>query len=93
MMNVNTTGGNEKSLAYAAQAAQARRLPLYDFEQQCLRILRCTARAMSIRPGGLRFTPGARPWLDGLPQGQPVAETGGGGRSGRGDADLPAAVN
>lgn len=37
-----------------------------DVVEQGLRILRCTARAMAGSPGGLRFKPGARPWLDGL---------------------------
>jgi len=36
------------------------------FNQQCLRILRCTAKALANSPGGLRFKPGARPWLEGL---------------------------
>ena len=62
-------------------------------EQQLLRILHCTARAMATTPGGLRFSPGARPWLDGLVQSQPVAKSGGGGRRGRGDADLPASAD
>jgi hypothetical protein len=37
-----------------------------NFNQQCLRILRCTANALANSPGGLRFKPGARPWLEGL---------------------------
>jgi hypothetical protein len=37
-----------------------------NFNQQCLRILRCTASALASSPGGLRFKPGARPWLEGL---------------------------
>jgi hypothetical protein len=37
-----------------------------NFNQQCLRILRCTASALANSPGGLRFKPGARPWLEGL---------------------------
>ena len=37
--------------------------PVY---QQCLRILRCTAKAMASSPGGLRFKAGTRPWLEGL---------------------------
>ena len=40
--------------------------PAHDFEQQCLRILRCTAHALVNSPGGLRFTAGTRPWLDAL---------------------------
>lgn len=37
-----------------------------DLKTQCLRILRCTARALASSPGGLRFKAGTRPWLDGL---------------------------
>ena len=51
-------------------------------EQQLLRILRCTARAMASTPGGLRFSPGARPWLDGLTPSHPGVHAGGGGRDG-----------
>ena len=40
--------------------------PNLNFNQQCLRILRCTAQALINSPGGLRFKPGTRPWLDGL---------------------------
>ncbi len=40
--------------------------PTHDFEQQCLRILRCTAYALANSPGGLRFQAGTRPWLDAL---------------------------
>jgi hypothetical protein len=40
--------------------------PNLNFNQQCLRILRCTATALASSPGGLRFKPGARPWLEGL---------------------------
>ena len=39
---------------------------LHDFNQQCLRVLHCTAKAMVSSPGGLRFKPGTRPWLDDL---------------------------
>jgi len=39
---------------------------LHDFEQQCLRVLRCTAMALANSPGGLRFKAGTRPWLDAL---------------------------
>jgi hypothetical protein len=38
----------------------------YEFEQQCLRVLRCTAQALANSPGGLRFQAGTRPWLDAL---------------------------
>ena len=41
-------------------------VPAYEFEQQCLRILRCTAQALVNSPGGLRFRAGTRPWLDAL---------------------------
>ena len=40
--------------------------PAVSFNQQCLRILRCTANALASSPGGLRFKPGTRPWLEGL---------------------------
>ena len=38
--------------------------PSHAFEQQCLRILRCTAQALANSPGGLRFKAGTQPWLD-----------------------------
>lgn len=66
MMNLNPTGVIEKGLAHVAHAAQTTRLALHDFDQQRLRILRCTARAMAASPGGLRFQAGTRPWLEGL---------------------------
>jgi len=40
--------------------------PTHEFEQQCLRILRCTAQALANSPGGLRFQAGTHPWLDAL---------------------------
>ena len=43
----------------------------HDLDGQCLRILRCTAKAMAGSAGGLRFKAGARPWLDGLSGGRP----------------------
>ena len=52
---------NEQSAGRAASAA------IHDIDQQRLRILRCTARAMASSPGGLRFKAGTRPWLEGLP--------------------------
>ena len=55
---------------------------LQDVELQLLRILRCTARAMASTPGGLVFSPGARPWLDGLTLSYPGGHAGGGGRDG-----------
>ena len=51
-------------------------------ELQLLRILRCTARVMASTPGGLVFSPGARPWLDGLTLSHPGVHAGGGGRDG-----------
>jgi hypothetical protein len=62
----------------------------HDVYQQRLRILRCTAQAMATTPGGLCFSPGARPWLDGLTASHPAASAGGGGRD---DAALSAAAN
>jgi len=41
-------------------------VPALNFNQQCLRVLCCTARALANSPGGLRFKPGARPWLEDL---------------------------
>lgn len=37
-----------------------------DFNQQCLRVLRCTAQALANSPGGLRLNAGTQPWLEGL---------------------------
>lgn len=48
-----------------ADAGTSNRLT-YEFKQQCLRVLRCTARALAEGPGGLRFTAGTQPWLDAL---------------------------
>lgn len=53
---------------------------VHDFDAQCLRILRCTARAMARSPGGLRFKAGTRPWLDGLAGARPALPTPGGRR-------------
>lgn len=39
---------------------------LHELSVPCLRVLQCTARAMAHSPGGLRFKPGTRPWLEGL---------------------------
>ncbi|MES2943438.1 MAG: hypothetical protein V4772_11265 [Pseudomonadota bacterium] len=39
---------------------------IHDLNQQCLRILRCTAQALANSPGGLRFKADTRPWLEGL---------------------------
>ena len=49
----------------AAHMAVSQRLT-HDLEQQCLRILRCTASALANSPGGLRFRAGTQPWLDAL---------------------------
>ena len=49
----------------AAPLAVPHRLT-HDLEQQCLRILRCTARALANSPGGWRFRAGTQPWLDAL---------------------------
>lgn len=51
-----------------------------DFSLQCLRILRCTAKAMASSPGGLRFKAGTRPWLEGLSL---TVQAGQGGKAGR----------
>ena len=45
---------------------------IHDFNEQCLRVLRCTAQIMASSPGGLRFKAGTRPWLEGLVVGQRV---------------------
>lgn len=39
---------------------------IHDFNLQCQRVLRCTARFMVSTPGGLCFNAGARSWLEGL---------------------------
>ncbi len=49
----------------AAPLAAHHRLT-HELEQQCLRILRCTAHALANSPGGLRFRAGTQPWLDAL---------------------------
>jgi hypothetical protein len=56
---------NTTELAVAASVAANQRLT-HDLEQECLRILRCTARALANSPGGLRFRAGTQPWLDAL---------------------------
>lgn len=48
---------------------------MHDLNQQCLRILRCTAQALANSPGGLRFKAGTRPWLEGLSHARPVLVT------------------
>ena len=47
-----------------------------DFNQQCLRVLRCTAEALASSPGGLQFEPGTRPWLVGLQTIRPMQPMG-----------------
>ena len=49
---------------------------IHDLNQQCLRILRCTAQALANSPGGLRFKAGTRPWLEGLSNARPALITG-----------------
>ena len=58
---VNEFGKQNQSVSQALGAS------LHDFNEQCLRVLRCTAQAMVSSPGGLRFKAGTRPWLEGLP--------------------------
>ena len=36
---------------------------VYDFNQQCQRVLRCTAQFLFSTPGGLRFEAQTWPWL------------------------------
>ena len=45
---------------------------LFDLQQQCLRILRCTATALANSSGGLRFKAGTRPWLEGIAGERPI---------------------
>jgi hypothetical protein len=59
-MNVNTSG-NTQACTHAGSMA-----PMHAFEQQCVRILRCTALALANSPGGLIFAAGTHPWLDAL---------------------------
>ena len=56
----------DAAVEYGKSLATSTNRPTYDFEQQCLRILRCTALALANSPGGLRFKAGTRPWLDAL---------------------------
>jgi len=59
-------GKHEQGTASALSAG------IHDLNQQCLRILRCTAQALANSPGGLRFKAGTRPWLEGLSNARPV---------------------
>lgn len=47
-----------------APAAVGRALPVQDTAH---RLLQRTAQLLATTPGGLRFEPGSRPWLVGLP--------------------------
>lgn len=38
----------------------------FEFNKQVMRVLHCSALALATSPGGLRFKPGTRPWLEGL---------------------------
>lgn len=62
----------ELNLSAAVEPGKSNRMSAggtaHGFEQQCLRILRCTARALANSPGGLRFKVGTQPWLDALLQ-------------------------
>ena len=66
-MDLKPAGESEKSVGLAVSAV------IHDLDKQRLRILRCTAQAMASSPGGLRFKPGTRPWLEGLPVGLPAS--------------------
>jgi hypothetical protein len=68
MMDLNLAGGMEIIHVHTAHATRS---ALHDFDQQRLRILRCTAHAMAASPGGLRFKAGTKPWLDGLSAASP----------------------
>lgn len=65
-MSIDPGANRPHSFGSAATAAAN------DLDRQRLRILRCTAHAMASSPGGLRFSAGTRPWLDGLPTNQSV---------------------
>lgn len=65
-MDLHPAGERQNSPAHGGSAK------IHDLDQQRLKILRCTARAMAASPGGLRFKPGTRPWLEGLAMGLPV---------------------
>jgi hypothetical protein len=60
-MQIDSSTGNLHQRREAVGIAKP-----FDVNQQRLRILSCTARAMAAGAGGLRFKPGTRPWLDGL---------------------------
>ena len=66
-MDLYPAGERQNSAAHGGSAK------IHDLDQQRLKILRCTARAMAASPGGLRFKPGTRPWLEGLSVRLPVS--------------------
>jgi len=66
---LNHAGDHGKREQGAASALSA---GIHDLNQQCLRILRCTAQALVSSPGGLRFKAGTRPWLEGLSNARPA---------------------
>jgi hypothetical protein len=70
-MGMNLNPANEQA-KQGSGVSQAFSLASHDLDTQRLRILRCTAKAMASTPGGLRFTAGTRPWLDGLAGGRPA---------------------
>ena len=74
MVTLKTSSGRKEQ-----SAGQTLSDGIHDFNLQCLRILRCTAKAMANSPGGLRFKAGTRPWLEGLSLARPILAT----RSGR----------
>lgn len=61
-MERQKTSANDSGMSDAVVAKRG----AFEFEQQCLRILRCTARSLANSPGGLRFRAGTRPWLDAI---------------------------
>lgn len=56
----------DAAVEFGKSLANGATRPGHAFEQQCLRILRCTAQALANSPGGLRFRAGTQPWLDAL---------------------------
>ena len=65
---MGTQSHPQVELGQAKAKATATQRLTFELEQQCLRVLRCTARALANSPGGLRFKSGTRPWLDALTQ-------------------------
>lgn len=59
-MNLNPAVESKQSICHVACSIYR------ELDKQRLRILRCTALAMASSPGGLRFKPGTRPWLEGI---------------------------